>query len=66
MDVTCIADAVCDIELNPSVVDEGGEVEACLVVINPVGAQEKCNITTVFEVNLLCSNCDKGIVLWNT
>ena len=60
-DVTCIAEAVFGLEVNPQEVQEGGEVEACLVIFSPVDAQELCNITTLYEVNLLCSNCDVGM-----
>ena len=48
-------------EVESPTVQEGGEVEACLVIFSPVNAQELCNITTVFEVSLLCSNCDVGM-----
>ena len=60
-DVTCTAEAVVGLEVNPPTVQEGGEVEACLVIFSPIGAQEQCNIKTVFEVSLLCSNCDIGM-----
>ena len=55
------AEAVFGLEVNSQEVQEGGEVEACLVLFSPVNAQEQCNITTVFEVSLLCSNCDIGM-----